>query len=64
MIVPIVPPMAMTIIRGIKCAKFGKLNVATNAIIIPIIPMMLPFLADFGEDNPLSAKMKQTADIR
>ena len=40
------------------------LKVATNAIAIPTIPMMLPILADFGEDKPFKAMIKHIAETK
>ena len=36
---------------------FGLNKVVITAMIIPIIPMILPFLADSGLDRPFKAKI-------
>ena len=48
-----------------KVIKFCPAHkVAPTAIVIPIIPNKLPCLADFGDDNPFKANIKNIADNR
>ena len=62
--VPIAPPIIIPKIISANESTLGLFNVVIMAIVIPIIPIMFPFLADSGLDKPFSANMKKIAEIR
>jgi hypothetical protein len=64
MTAPTIAPRVIVITSGITCVNVGKLKVAISAIAIPIIPIILPVLADFGDDKPFNANIKQMAEAR